>query len=303
MASTRNINAQMSRSGDDLSDKGAPLNLGSDRTAGDAGSTAPLSDGFVDSGVGRSYVGTFGSTMLLIVILTTMAIVVYSLVAFWPPPAGVRSPASSLFGVKFTPDRDQQLFIVVGLAGSLGGFLHSARSLYWYIGNRVLRRSWIAMYMTLPVIGGALAIVFCLILRGGLLTGEATGEQINFFGFSAVAALVGLFSPEASEKLKQVFSTVLAPAEPGRDRTPVPHRASIDGVEPSIAPRGSMITIYGANLAGTTSVLFHGARTTPSSVSQVAITAEVPEGASTGQLSLVVENQILTAPEIFHVET
>jgi hypothetical protein len=58
-------------------------------------------------------------------------------------------------------------------------------------------------------------VVFYVILRGGLITG--TAAQVNFFGFAAIAALVGLFSPEAADKLKQIFSTLFAPSPPGRD--------------------------------------------------------------------------------------
>jgi hypothetical protein len=49
----------------------------------------------------------------------------------------------------------------------------------------------------------------------GLITG--TAAQVNFFGFAAISALVGLFSPEAADKLKQIFSTLFAPSRPGRD--------------------------------------------------------------------------------------
>jgi IPT/TIG domain len=255
-----------------------------------------------DSGVGRSYVGTFGVLTSLGFILGAMAITTYSLVALWPPSGSAAPSSSSLFGLKLTPNRDQQLFICVLLAGGLGGFIHSTRSLYWYVGNRVLRRSWLGMYLSLPIIGSALAVVFCLILRGGLLTGEATGAQVNFFGFAAISALVGLFSPEAAEKLKQVFSTVLAPAESGRDRSWVAAYPVIYGIQPAVGIIGAPITINGENLADATAVLFHGARIAPATVSSSAVTARVPEGASTGPICLAIGDRIIAAPATFHIE-
>jgi IPT/TIG domain-containing protein len=255
----------------------------------------------LDSGIGRHFVRAPGSAALLILILAAMSLTLYTLVVLWPPSIGTSGSTTTLFGIHLTPNRDQQLFIVVGLSGAIGGFIHSARSLYWYIGNRVLRRSWVAMYLTLPIIGSALAIVFCLILRGGLLTGEATGQQVNFFGFAAIAALVGLFSPEAAEKLKQVFSTVLAPAESGRDRPPGPNEASVHGIQPRDGRIGDVITIYGASLGQANAVLFHGARTEPASTSDVAVTVVVPEGASTGPISLTIGAKVLTAPHVFQV--
>src|SRR6202035_4995943 len=32
------------------------------------------------------------------------------------------------------------------MLGALGGVLHALRSLYWYVGNRNLKRSWLLMY-------------------------------------------------------------------------------------------------------------------------------------------------------------
>jgi hypothetical protein len=66
--------------------------------------------------------------------------------------------------------------------------------------------------------GGGLAVLFYLILRGGLVTGAAS--QVNFFGFAAISALVGLFTPEAALKLKLIFGTLLAQAQPGEDSLP-----------------------------------------------------------------------------------
>jgi hypothetical protein len=257
-----------------------------------------------DSGLGRSFVGPIDAAALLIVILVLMAVTVYCLIVVWPPSTNATSlPSSTLFTVKVSPNRDQEFFLVVGLAGALGGLIHSLRSLYWYIGNRVLRRSWLVMYLALPLIGSALAIVFCLVLRGGLLVGEGAGTQINFFGFAAISALVGLFSPEAAEKLKQVFSTLLTPAESGRDRAPATTYAVIHGIEPRIATPGATVTIYGDNLSETTAVLFHGARTQPASVSRAAVTAQIPEGASTGSVRLAVGDRIIAVPGTFHVHS
>ena len=270
-------------------------------SASEPGISIPRGIDTSDSGVGRRYVGASGAIILLLVLLVAMALAVYALVALWPPPVASASPPTKFFGISLPPNRDQQLFIIVGLSGALGGLIHSVRSCYWYIGNRVLRRSWIAMYLTLPIIGSTLAIVFCLILRGGLLVGGATGEQVNFFGFAAVAALIGLFSPEAAEKLKQVFSTLLAPAESGRDRPPESNHAVIHGIQPRTGSVGTIITIYGANLSQSTTVLFHGARTQPTSVSDVAVTAQVPEGTSTGPVCLVIGDRVLTAPGLLQV--
>jgi hypothetical protein len=186
----------------------------------------PITEDDPDSGVGRHFVSPTGVVVLGSIILMAMLAGIYALVAVWPTSAVATTTSSRVAGVSLLLDREQRLFVVVAIAGALGGLIHSARSLYEYVGNRMLRRSWLLMYASLPFIGAALAVVFYVILRGGLITG--TAAQVNVFGFAAVAALVGLFSPEAAEKLKQIFSTLLAPVHEGRDRLESKERVGND---------------------------------------------------------------------------
>jgi hypothetical protein len=256
-----------------------------------------------DSGVGRRYVGANGIAILAIVIVALMALITYSLVAIWPVTTATPTVVTThLFGFRLVISSEQRLFMIVALSGALGGLIHSARSLYWYAGNRVLRRSWLLMYVYLPFIGSALAVVFYVILRGGLLTGEATAAQVNFFGFAATSALVGLFSPEAAEKLKQVFDTLLAPAESGRDRVPITAEPTVESIEPQSVKVGTIISIHGQNLSGSTAVLFHGARAPVSTVEDATVTVQVPKGASTGPIRLAVGTRIVNIPGVLHVD-
>ncbi len=169
----------------------------------------------IDTGVGRSPIKPAGIALLAFVILALLVFAVYCLIAVWPTTSATTATASHVLGARLMLNREQRLFVVVAVTGALGGLIHSARSLYEYAGDRKLLRSWLLMYLSLPFIGGGLAVLFYLILRGGLVTG--TAAQVNFFGFAAISALVGLFTPEAALKLKQIFGTLLAPAEPGRD--------------------------------------------------------------------------------------
>ena len=62
-------------------------------------------------------------------------------------------PAVQFFAATINLSREGRLFVIVLLAGSLGGMVHTLRSLYWYVGNRNLRYSWLLMYATLPSLG------------------------------------------------------------------------------------------------------------------------------------------------------
>ena len=53
-----------------------------------------------------------------------------------------------------------------------------------------------------------LGTVIYLVLRAGMITSSGTGQSESV-GFVALATLVGLFSAQAAEKLKQVFEVML----------------------------------------------------------------------------------------------
>lgn len=88
------------------------------------------------------------------------------------------------------------------------------------MGNRYLRSSWVPFYLLLPLVGASAALVFYIVLRGGLFSPDAGTGEANPFGFAAVAGLVGLFSEEAMKKLRDVFSSLFSPAPQGADTAP-----------------------------------------------------------------------------------
>lgn len=183
-----------------------------------------------DAGPERTTVGEQYATTRDIVVLTAVLLVlVVSLAAVlvqaWPPPvttvggiARERPSGSALLLWHAVLPRDTRLFLVVAAAGGLGSLIHVLRSLYEYVGNRRLRRSWLLMYALEPVVGAVLALVVYCVLRGGLTTTMASSGDINPYGVAAVAALVGMFSRQTVQKLVTVFDTLLAPAQQTTDR-------------------------------------------------------------------------------------
>ncbi|MFI9758596.1 hypothetical protein ACIHFB_11700 [Streptomyces sp. NPDC051963] len=192
----------------------------SDRAGEDADGSGrtPIGQGFAKK---RDILALTAVMLVVTVVLTTV------LVEAWPPPA-TQSGATGI-----TPDRpvrvrilwwrigllrDARLFLVVLAAGGMGALIHSLRSLYEYVGNRQLRRSWLLMYSLEPFVGAVLALVVYLLLRGGLTTTLASSNDINPYGVAGMAALVGMFSRQTVEKLLAVFETLLAPAQRSSDR-------------------------------------------------------------------------------------
>jgi IPT/TIG domain-containing protein len=174
----------------------------------------------------------------------------YCLVKLWPHPTpsgaaraeatASRSPASSASPATAStsplPDPEQisffngwlnpqiyaetRLLLLVIFAGGLGSLMHSLRSLYWYTGNRKMVWSWMAFYLLLPFTGAILAVIFYFVVRGGFFSPQASFQTTSPFGFAALSALVGLFSPQATLKLKEVAETIFTKPGSGADAKP-----------------------------------------------------------------------------------
>jgi hypothetical protein len=144
------------------------------------------------------------------------------------PSAAVSSanpsqPARStikIFRWEFQIWDEHRLLLIVMFAGALGNLVHTVRSVFWYVGNRSLKWSWLAKYILQPFAGSALAVIFYVVVRGGFFSPQTTFEQTSPFDFAALAALVGLFSEQAVLKLKDVAEMVFAKPAPGADAAP-----------------------------------------------------------------------------------
>jgi hypothetical protein len=188
-----------------------------------------------DSKIGRSFVPRSWIVALTVVMLGLGTVTLYSLFALWPQAATegkAQEQQISWFGLHFTLSSEQVFFVVVALAGALGGLVHTVRSFSMYVGTRRLQWSWIPFNLLLPVVGALGGTIFYLVFRGGLFASSTQATAANPYGFAAVAALVGLFSEQAIEKLKQIAQEMFAEApkfEPDHfdEKNPSPVAASI----------------------------------------------------------------------------
>jgi hypothetical protein len=208
-------------------------------------------------GVGWRRVGPTETVFLSLYLLAFTLFIAYSLTCFWiaPPPSvpppggtppvvtGVVNPAPAVpsapvngrvmvhyFAFQpFSVSYEVVVLVVAALCGALGAMVHALRSLSWYIGNRELRRSWIAKYVMQPFVGGTLALVFYFVARAGFISGHATAESANLIGFAAMAGLVGLFSDQAVLKLKDVAETLFTKPKPGADPAPQNNESGAGG--------------------------------------------------------------------------
>jgi len=193
---------------------------------------------------------------------TLAALTFYVLVATWPV-SDTKDPSGfanfSLFGV--TPvavAADQRLFLVVIAAGTLGSLIHTIPSLADYVGNRSLTNSWIWWLLLRTPIGIALALLFYLVLRGGLVVpslpsagaGTDTTHLLNPYGIAAISAMAGMFSKQATDKLREIFDTLFHTLEPVSRADPLSHsQPVVSATEPATLAVGGLptLTVLGRN--------------------------------------------------------
>jgi hypothetical protein len=108
------------------------------------------------------------------------------------------------------------LIALIALAGALGGLIHGASSFAIFAGNREFQSSWTWWYVLRPLLGGAVAVVVCLVVRSGLGTPELALSGADCLKTAGIAGLVGMFAEPAMLKLKDIFNTLFTPREDAR---------------------------------------------------------------------------------------
>lgn len=169
------------------------------------------------SRIGHGFVPKWWIVAFTVLLLGLAAVALYSLWAFWPSDLQELSSRPegkhvTYFGAGFEVSTNTLFFAVVALAGALGGLVHTLRSFSMYVGTRYLAWSWIPFNLLLPAVGALGGTVFYLVFRGGLFSTSTSATDANPYGFAAVAALVGLFSEQAIEKLRQLAREMFAEA-------------------------------------------------------------------------------------------
>ncbi|MFE7838496.1 hypothetical protein ACFU53_21290 [Streptomyces sp. NPDC057474] len=203
---------------------------GPDESADNGGSGAD--DGSAESGAAgardKRRLSTVSTTLLGLFLLADVVFVCGALVTLWPAVLATVEPGAdptatarwSPFGLgDWALTADTAMLLAVVVCSALGSFVHAATSFATYVGNRRLYASWLWWYLLRAGIGVALALLVYLLLRGGLFAGSSGAGATNPYGFSGIAGLCGLFSKQATDKLREICDTLLSTTGDGdRDR-------------------------------------------------------------------------------------
>lgn len=215
------------------------------------------------------------------------------LIALWPVIETMRQAADagsnattteitiSWLGGSFSSSPEGALLLIVIVFGALGAFIHTVTSFADYVGNQRFEASWMWWYVLRPFIGTALALVFYVAIRGGFFAQEAQTIDVNPFGIAALAGLAGLFSKQATDKLREVFDTLFRTGVGHGDAqrrdsltNPLP---MLDRVEPETDGQLPRIKITGSGFVTGSMVLVDNKPLRPLSTSSTELRVELDE--------------------------
>lgn len=184
-------------------------------------------------------VGTGAVVLIAALFFATLMLCGYTAIMLWPPDCVNGQCADNparYFGWTVTLHRAENLLVIVAVSGAIGALIHAGSSFADYVGNRQLVWSWVWWLVIRVPIGIALALVFYLLIRGGLIVPNgSTEQQINPYGIAGLAALVGMFAKQATDKLAEIFDTLFRsdkektrtePLTRNRDSDPRPEQAT-----------------------------------------------------------------------------
>ncbi len=204
-------------------------------------------------------------------------LLVYLVVVLWPtkiPPGQAEQPSHVrevilLFGPlggRIYATSEMRLIILVMLAGSLGSFLHALTSFADFVGNRRFISSWMWWYVLRPFVGAALALIVYFAVRAGFMSVTTQSNDINIYGIVAIAALAGLFSKQATDKLDEVFTTLFR-TEHGEgddkrkdrlEKVPRPVAASLAPAQVEAGASTVEVNVVGTDFVRGSIVLYEG---------------------------------------------
>jgi predicted amino acid-binding ACT domain protein len=157
--------------------------------------------------------GIFALNVCLLVVL------LYVLAGIWPAAAANASgnqtltqwpmnETVSVFMRSYTLSGEVTVLLIVMLMGALGSLVYSTHTLVTKVANKKFESQWTLWYLGHPLLGSSLAVIFYVLVRGGLVNLSVSTGGLNLYGVATVAGIVGFCSLEGTKKLKDMFDTL-----------------------------------------------------------------------------------------------
>lgn len=106
-----------------------------------------------------------------------------------------------------------RMILLVLLAGALGSYIHMATSFGYFIGMGEFKLTWYWWYWLRIPIGAVLALIFSMLVQGGVFVIPTEGSEANPASVIGIAGLIGMFSRSAIDKLRDIFDIIFKPPD------------------------------------------------------------------------------------------
>jgi hypothetical protein len=185
-----------------------------------------------------------------------------------------------------------RILLLVMISGAIGSSIYAANAFGARVGNSNFSSSWIWWYLLRFPTGIGLALLVYLVIRGGLFAGtfansETAVSTVNPFGFAALAALTGMFSRQAADKLEEIFEGIFRTNPKASAPGQKPVIESVSGVAANADDGGRVVTVKGRNFDKDARVVLDGTdQRTPDSAEAAEIHFTLnPEDVATARTS------------------
>jgi hypothetical protein len=179
-------------------------------------------------------------------------------------PLTARSTVNLLFGLLTVHvTTSTALLLLVLIVGAAGSLIHAATSFADFVGNQRLYTSWVVWYLLRLIIGMTLALLLYFAVRGGFFSASSQSADVNPYGIAALAGLAGLFSKQATDKLREVFETLFNVRQGDTQRKDdlTPACPTVEKIDPLRVDAGSTnfeLAVNGAHFTPTSVVRVNG---------------------------------------------
>ena len=128
-----------------------------------------------------------------------------------PAPAA-SPPKPSEEVLKALKKQQRTTILLILLLGALGAQVHAVQSFADFVGNGSFHSSWAFWYLKRPLIGALVALTSYSAIVGGVMGLDSVYKSRggNLWGLTAICLLSGLYSRMVTDKMYEVFSTLLS---------------------------------------------------------------------------------------------
>lgn len=146
-------------------------------------------------------------------LLIIPVILVIFIIDFWPAAAAANAGSDLTMILKLKLSYHLRMILLILLSGGLGSYIHVATSFSYHIAKKNFDPHWYWWYWMRIPIGAVLALVTIMIIEGEVFVIPAANNEAFPITTIGIAALIGLFSRYAVEKLRDIFDVVFNPRE------------------------------------------------------------------------------------------